>query len=112
MVDTLQRSTAEAVRVMDESRRVASTGVDQANRVHTSLDVITGSVSTINGMNTQIACASEEQSTVAEEINRNIIHIREVTHETVDGARLTADANRGLVEMASALETLIGRFKV
>ncbi|MGE0383778.1 MAG: methyl-accepting chemotaxis protein [Gammaproteobacteria bacterium] len=112
MVARLQKSTGDAVQAMDESRRVASTGVEQANRVHASLDVITESVRTINGMNSQIAGASDAQSKAAGEINRNIGHIREVTGTTVDGARLTADANRELVQMASALDKLVGQFQV
>ncbi len=110
MITRLQQSTTEAVNAMDRSREVAAKGVEQANHVHTSLDVITGSVRTIDGMNTQIAFASDEQTKVADEISRNIVHVRDVTLTTVDGARETAQATEELVGLAADLDTLVSKF--
>lgn len=112
MITRLQQSTTEAVNAMDSSREVAANGVDKANHVHTSLDAIASSVQTIDGMNTQIACASDEQSKVAEEISRNIVHVRDVTLTTVEGAKETAIATDELVGMAADLDTLVSRFRL
>jgi methyl-accepting chemotaxis protein len=62
-------------------------------------------------MNEQIASAAEEQSSVADEINRNIININEVAEQTAVGAGQTNTAGQQLAELASNLQSLVNRFK-
>jgi methyl-accepting chemotaxis protein len=112
MVSSLQHSTSDAVRAMEESRQVANDGVEKAKHVNDSLDAITASVRAIEEMNSQIAVASEDQSKVAGAINQNILRIREVADTTARGAQEAASANRDVVSMAENLESLVGRFKV
>jgi len=69
-------------------------------------------VKTINDMNTQIASASEEQSAVAEEINKNISNISDVAQQTATGAAQTAGASQELARLAEELQALVNRFRV
>jgi methyl-accepting chemotaxis protein len=112
MIERLQGGTADAVKAMEKSRTQAQAGVGQAAATGSSLDAIMGAVKTINDMNTQIASASEEQSAVAEEINKNITNIRDVALHTAEGSAQTAAASEQLAKLAEELQSLVGRFKV
>jgi methyl-accepting chemotaxis protein len=68
-------------------------------------------VNTITNMNVQIASAAEEQSAVAEEINRNIVAINDVTGETSEGATETAAACKKEANLAAHLQMLVNQFK-
>ena len=63
-------------------------------------------------MNTQVAGSAEQQSNVAEEINRNIVAINRVTNETAEGAQLTAAASDELADLAGQLRSVVGQFKI
>jgi len=112
MIGRLQQGANSAVDVMQESfERVQST-VDKSSKAGSSLDGITRSVATISEMNLQIAHAAKEQSSVAEEINKNIIEINSIAEETTAGSRDVAQASSELNVLASSLIDLVGQFKV
>ena len=70
------------------------------------------SVSVINDMNTQIASAAEEQSAVADDINRNVINIGQVANEVAGGADESSSASADLTKLAEQQRRLINQFKV
>ncbi|MCW8827182.1 MAG: methyl-accepting chemotaxis protein [Gammaproteobacteria bacterium] len=112
MISRLQSGAREAVEAMELSRKQAQAGVDQAAEAGASLNDITNAVTQINDMNTQIASAAEEQSSVAEEINRNIITITQVADETAVGAVQTSNASTEVARLSEELQELVSRFKV
>jgi methyl-accepting chemotaxis protein len=112
MIERLQGNAASAVQVMKESRGRAQQSVSHAGKAGTSLEAITGSIGNINDMNTQIASAAEEQSSVSEEINRNISNIAQSVDQTASGAGQIAGASDELARLAAELQVLVGRFKV
>ncbi len=58
--------------------------MDKIAQATVGLDEMTSSVVHINDLSTQIATAAEEQSAVAEEINRNMVAVRQVVDELVE----------------------------
>ncbi|MFF6575823.1 methyl-accepting chemotaxis protein, partial [Pseudomonas aeruginosa] len=70
MIDRLQQGTNAAVDAMRRSGEAGEGTSNQANQAGDSLDAIAQLIATINAMNAQIASAAEEQTAVAEEINR------------------------------------------
>jgi hypothetical protein len=68
-------------------------------------------VSVINDMNTQIASAAEEQSAVADDINRNVINIGQVANEVAGGADESSAASAGLTKLAEQQRRLINQFR-
>ncbi|HEC15483.1 MAG TPA: methyl-accepting chemotaxis protein [Sedimenticola sp.] len=112
MIDKLQSGSREAVKVMGESQEQAQSAVEQASAAGTSLAAIAHTVEQINDMSTQIASAAEEQSSVSEEINRNIVQINGMLGQTANGAEQTAAANQDLARMAMELQGMVGQFKV
>lgn len=66
----------------------------------------------INDMNTQIASAAEQQSAVAEDINRNVTNIGNVAHEVAGGADEASAASAELTKLAEQQRRLINQFRV
>ncbi len=112
MIERLQAGTRNAVSVMNKSKEKAREAVSQASEANASLVNIATAVSTINEMNTQIATAATEQSTVAEDINRNVTTINDISESSAQSAQQTAQSSNNLSELASHLQNLVGGFKV
>jgi methyl-accepting chemotaxis protein len=112
MISKLQSGANNAVKVMAEGKEMTKVGVDQAAAAGEALKTINAAVEQITNMNTQIASAAEEQSSVAEEINRSIVSINEVAEQSATGAQQTAQASDDLARLAEQLKGLVGRFKV
>jgi len=112
MIETLQSGTREAVTVMTANQEKANETVIHASKTGDSLTAIATSIRTINEMNTQIAAAAEEQTAVANEINKNIINITQVAEESTAGSEKTTTASNQLKNLARQLAELIERFRV
>ena len=69
-------------------------------------------VSTINDMNIQVATATEEQSSVVGEINRNVEDINQLTMETADIAHQLTASSRSLQQLSGELDKLVGNFRL
>lgn len=83
----------------------------QARQAIDALQRITGAVNLISDMNLQIASAAEEQSSVAEEIGRNIGAIRDVTQALSDQAERSARLSQQLNHSAEQQHRLMQQFK-
>jgi len=112
MIERLQGNASSAVTVMEKGRVQASGSVQQAAKAGESLKTITGAVARITDMNTQIASAAEEQSAVAEEINRNVVNISQAVDETASGSQQISTASDELARLAAELQGMVGQFKV
>ena len=108
MIQQLQNGTRDVVQVMEQSR----TQRTQADAAAEALQAITQAVSLINDMNNQIASAAEEQSAVAEDINRNVTNIGQVAQDVAGGAEEASQASAGLTRLAEQQRRLINQFKV
>ncbi|WP_339474934.1 methyl-accepting chemotaxis protein [Pseudomonas sp. RL_5y_Pfl2_69] len=108
----LQSGTQQVSSSMDNSRLLTDSSVELTRRAGESLDTITRTVSTIQGMNQQIATAAEQQSAVAEEINRSVLNVRDVSEQTAAASEQTAAASVELARLGTHLQTLVTRFKV
>ncbi|MDH5408787.1 MAG: methyl-accepting chemotaxis protein [Gammaproteobacteria bacterium] len=112
MITRLQDGAQNAVSVMEQGVEKAQKGASQANEAAEALDAITRAVTTISEMNTMIASASEQQSAVAEEMNKSIVSISQVSEQTADGARQTTSSSDELAKLAGQLQELISQFKI
>ncbi len=85
-------------------------GVQRVLEADSALVGISEAVSNITEMTTQIAAAAEEQSAVAEEINRNISTIAALAEQTSDEALRTAKLSEELTTTAQSQYSLVERF--
>lgn len=111
MIERLQQSTKLAVEVMGTGRSQAENGVEFVNKAGQALQEITHAVSEISDMNRHIASAAEEQNSVAEEINRNIVNINQLADMSVDTSEQISSAGNNLESLAQQLNQLVGQFK-
>ena len=85
---------------------------ENTERVTVSLDTMTNFIVEINDLSTQIATASEEQSSVSEEVNRNMINIHEMVQKLTINGQATVDSTQSLATANSQLNALVSKFKL
>ena len=112
MISQLQGGVHNAVDAMEGAQTHARSGADHVAKAAQSLSAIASEVTLINDMNAQVATAAEEQSAVAEEINRNIISISESADTTSAEATQNSQISEELVRLATELNRLVARFKL
>ncbi|WP_394558142.1 methyl-accepting chemotaxis protein [Aquipseudomonas alcaligenes] len=112
VIENLQSGTRDVVGSMHSSHKQAQGSVEQVEQAVAALRRIGDAVTVINDMNLQIASAAEEQSAVAEEVNRNVATIRDVT-ETLSGqADESARVSQSLNNLANHQQGLMDQFRV
>ncbi|MNQ75226.1 Methyl-accepting chemotaxis protein CtpH [compost metagenome] len=97
---------------MRRSSDAGDTTSAQANQAGASLDAIAGLIGTINAMNAQIASAAEEQTAVAEEINRSVHQIAVAVDSVAEETRHGADTARSLARLGDSLGGLVKQFRI
>jgi len=112
MVSSLQAHTHEAVQVMDKDTKHAITMAESTGSATESLGRIVESVTKISDMSMMVASASEEQSLVSEEINRNIVRIADLSTESLSGSEQISLGSDELAKLAADLEMVVGHFKI
>ena len=111
-IERLQSGVAKAVQAMHAGSDKARDSVERAAGVDQVLADTTASVQRISDMAAQIATACEEQSSVTEEIARNITDIRELSNEAASNSAESMQASQQLSALSQSLATLVGRFRV
>jgi methyl-accepting chemotaxis protein len=112
MIDTLQQKAKEAVHSMQESHGHAQGSVNNAQQAGVVLDQIQQAVQRIVDMNVQICTATEQQTVVAEEINRNVTEFNSSISEVSRSSAQSADASSALAELANRLRQQTAQFQV
>jgi methyl-accepting chemotaxis protein len=108
----LQKRTQEIVSLMAECRNQGQESVEQASSAGTMLDEITQDVALIMDMNSTIATAIQEQSTVASEVNQHVVMIRDVTIQSEHAAKKSEQMSESLTTQAQSLTREVSRFSV
>lgn len=112
VIEELRGGINNAVHVMNKGRKQAYDAIEESNEAEKSLGAITDSVTKINDMNAQIAAAATQQSTVAEEMNRNIVNINQMSAGTVDAAQYNRDASIRLSGEAEDMQKQFNTFEL
>ncbi|WP_374761335.1 methyl-accepting chemotaxis protein [Pseudomonas sp. sp1636] len=112
MIQRLKQGADTAVSSMHAGQAATSTGVAASQRTGQSLGAITTQVESISDMNTQVAAATEEQSSVTEEINRNVQGIADLAHATAAEVRTCRADCQILSSLADALSRQMGSFRL
>jgi methyl-accepting chemotaxis protein len=108
----LNKGTQQVADIMDSSRNLTDYSVGLTRDAGDALAAIARTVSIIQEMNPQIAAAAEEQSAVAEEINRSVLRVRDVSEQTAAASEETAAASVQLTRLSLDLQTLVGKFRL
>lgn len=108
----LRQDATNAVSAMEVTKTSCERTAANTANVTDSLDTMTGSIVKINDLSTQIATASEEQSSVTEEVSRNMNNIRDMVHELSQNGQATVDSTQNLAAANAQLDMLVNKFKL
>ncbi len=112
IIEQLQHGTQSTVNAMNQGKKQAAACVEQADETNETLQAIIHAIGVINDMNMQIASASEQQSTVAESINENIVNVRQIAEENAVASDETRQSSGEIARLAEQLNQLVARFKI
>lgn len=107
LIDALQQQTTAIVSAMDAKQALSGQTVEQIEGAGEVLTRILSSIDLINDMATQIAGASEEQSSVVHEVSQKIERLSAGAERTVADAALTLELNTGAVRLAERQRYLV-----
>ncbi|MEH6566396.1 MAG: PAS domain-containing methyl-accepting chemotaxis protein [Halopseudomonas sp.] len=110
LIANLQQAAQGTVESMRVGNEQAERGVEQVIAADEALEGIRQAIERINDMAGQIASAAEEQSHVAEEINRNVTNIASLADSTSQDAQRSADLSGELSATAEQQVNLVERF--
>jgi len=111
MIAQLQQKASRAVKAMDDSQSQAMESVQRSFTAAESLKSIADLVRELTDMNMQIASASEEQSAVSEEINKNILEINDLSENTVEQSSTLESASGQLSALSTQLKGMMAQFR-
>jgi methyl-accepting chemotaxis protein len=112
LITALQDGASTAGNMMSSSRERTLGTVALARDAEAALDDIYRTVSDIQQLNHQIAAAVEEQSSVAEEVNRSIISVRDVAEQSASATQQATASTAELARLGVDLQRMIATFKV
>ncbi|WNF46027.1 methyl-accepting chemotaxis protein [Pseudomonas sp. SG20056] len=103
IIDTVQTGAVNAVRAIESGQQRSEEGVTQVTEAGATLQLITNAVEAIRDMNRQIATAAEEQTSVAEDISRNLTEITAIAGSNQENVERTQAASKNLSTLSGEL---------
>ena len=112
MIKHIQKNTEGAVQSMQQGTKEVENGHALAEKAGNSLNEIINGAERVVDIVTQVAAASEEQSSASQQITQNIELITNVTQQSAIGVRQIAQSAEELNQLTDNLQKLISGFKV
>ncbi|MDB6143466.1 MAG: chemotaxis protein [Pseudomonas sp.] len=112
LVISLQSGAQASVTQIKSSGELVKMAVSDALQTESALGSIAAAVSLIQQMNQQIAAAAEEQSSVAEEINRSVTSIRASADQSAMAMQGNAASSIELAQLGTELKGMVGHFRL
>jgi methyl-accepting chemotaxis protein len=112
MIASLQSGVSNVISHIDDGFEKVSNTVELSKETESSLEKILTSVTTVSDMSIQTATATEEQTAVTDDINRNLHSLNEQIIMTKDISSDTNEASSQIQLLAKNIEDGVGRFKV
>lgn len=104
-IEAIQIDTKSAVQVIAEIGSIINQINDTSNSIASAVEEQTATTN-------EMGCNINEAARGANEITTNISGVAEAAQNTTGGATETQTAARALADMASQLQSLVGRFKI
>ncbi|QAY87543.1 methyl-accepting chemotaxis protein [Pseudomonas arsenicoxydans] len=112
LVSALRSAAQSSVQQIQSSGELVKLAVSDALQTESALGSIAAAVSLIQQMNQQIAAAAEEQSSVAEEINRSVTSIRASADQSSLAMQGNAASSIELAQLGVELKGMVGHFRL
>ncbi|MDG6778500.1 methyl-accepting chemotaxis protein [Thiomicrorhabdus sp. zzn3] len=112
IIDKIRQATLSTVDMVEQSQEATKASCDAVYTSERALSPVMVLMDDINKMSEQMFNAAHSQSELAQEINRNIKQIYEVTEKAAKGAENTESAGHRMQDLADKLESLLKQFKI
>ncbi len=112
VIDTLRQNADIAVTEAAGAVQDVELVVERSQSTSESLNVIVAAVAQISEQNTAIATSAEEQSQVAQEMDRNIVRIHDASKETLSETEHAHATSGELTGLANRVAGSISRYRV
>jgi methyl-accepting chemotaxis protein len=109
MIQSLQQEVSKAVTIIDNSSSKAEESVEQTHQAFAALGEVVATTNTINDNADQVAAAAEEQSQVAEEINKNLTIIGDAADTLAQLSQQSEQSNQHLIKQVDSLDQQLGK---
>jgi aerotaxis receptor len=110
IITILTTRAMSAVDTSEKGEMAAKLGVETVEHTRDALNNIRKSVHTITDLTEQMSAAVEQQSTVAEHINKQIVEIADSTSVTQNSANTALGSSQRLAETVVNVRSIIARF--
>ena len=111
IIESVQTGAKNTAAVMNASSEVTANSADMFNQASNKLDVISSSISQINGLNMQVATAAEEQTMVSEDIAKTVVEMSDLVDATTSSANQNLALSQRLKDAAANLEQVSATFE-
>ncbi|WP_064607714.1 methyl-accepting chemotaxis protein [Photobacterium sp. J15] len=112
IIEKLQNGAENAVKVMSKGASKAENASEISASAGEALNRIDSEVQTIEEMNQHIATATEEQSLTVNDINQNVVSLRDMSLSVAQESEQMASASDNLKQVSGELIGMINRFKL
>ena len=112
MLEELHRLVTQSVNAMSLSQERGGRTVDSSRAIAESLISVTGAITSINDMATQIATATTEQSSVTEEVHRNVNKIQSIVIALTENSAKADSISKDVLGEGDKLNQLVSQFKI
>ncbi|KPZ60238.1 methyl-accepting chemotaxis protein [Pseudoalteromonas sp. S3776] len=112
LLSTLTEAANESVTAMTSARDMATDNATAAEKTGVSIEKIAEQMLEINGMNSQIAAATEEQTSVAAMVVENVTNMHESFEDTMDSLAAVRDVAKNLHYLSDNLLDATAKFKI
>jgi len=112
MIQKLQTGANQAVLAVQTSQKTSKSTVEGAEKADASLSEIDRLMDIILDMNSQIARATEQQASAADEVNLRVNDLAGMTSESVATTEKLASASTLLKSSSDEVAKIVGQFKL
>ncbi len=112
LLSTLSVAANESVTAMTSARDMATDNASAAEQTGVSIEKIAEQILEINGMNSQIAAATEEQTSVAAMVVDNVSNMHVSFEDTMSSLKAVRDVAKNLHYLSDNLLDATAKFKI
>lgn len=110
IINKLQNTASSAVKAMEKGNKLASHCKERADQTGEVLKMISSKLNLVTDSSLQIATAVEQQACVTQDINRNIINIKQLVDETTQTSGTSIKRTKRLVNSIEEMQRLMTQF--
>jgi len=111
-IESLQKGVENARQSVQASQENTQSSIEKVETTVSSMQEVTGYVDEVDQMNAHIATAAEEQSQVTEEINRNVLLIKDLSDNVLELATSITEASNDVSSVSVDIHRQVDQFKV